>query len=225
MLSPLCFLASFAGEKEMRGEKMPTERFYNLPLEKKKAIREAAVGEFSQVSFEKVSINKMIQKAGISRGSFYTYFQDKFDVLAFLFEDAAEKLLENWSECAGKCGGNLWKTSEDFLNGSITNTKEHMLLMKNLIDSEKVFGEIYKVRQSCGSIQCAFLEGLYNSVDKRDFKDQSMESFENLISMIFLELTYCMNWHFHQPEDAEKIKKIFQKKLEILQYGVCRHQL
>ncbi len=204
---------------------MPTERFYNLPLEKKKAIREAAMGEFTKVPFEKVSINKMIQKAGISRGSFYTYFQDKFDVLAFLFEDCAEKMLESWAECAEKCGGNLWKTSEDFLNYSITNTKEHMLLMKNLIDSEKVFGEIYKVRQSCDSIQCAFLEGLHRTIDKRDFRDQSMDTFENLISMIFLELTYCMNWNYHQPEDTEKIKKVFQKKLEILQYGVCRRQL
>ena len=46
---------------------MPTERFYKLPEEKKKAIRDAAMEECIRVPFEKVSINKIIQNAGISR--------------------------------------------------------------------------------------------------------------------------------------------------------------
>lgn len=66
---------------------MPTERFYHLAEEKKRQIREAAVKEFSRVSFEKASINKIVQSAGISRGSFYTYFMDKEDVLLYIFED------------------------------------------------------------------------------------------------------------------------------------------
>lgn len=204
---------------------MPTERFYNLPPGKKKTIREAAMEEFIRVPFEKVSINKMIQKAGISRGSFYTYFQDKFDVLACIFEDAAEKLLESWTECAEKNSGDLWKTAEAFFDYSITNTKEHMLMLKNLSESEKMFGEIHKMRQSCDSGLFILLEGMYEPVDKGNFKDQTMETFENLISMIFLELLHCMGWHYHHPEDEEKIKNVFRKKLEILQYGICKCQL
>jgi hypothetical protein len=29
-----------------------------------------------------------------------------------------------------------------------------------------------------------------------------------------------MGWYYHHPEDEEKIKKIFQEKLDILQYGI-----
>ena len=66
---------------------MPTERFIRLPDEKKKVILEAAVDEFSRVPFDKVSINQIIKNAEISRGSFYTYFEDKMDVLRYIFQD------------------------------------------------------------------------------------------------------------------------------------------
>ena len=48
-------------------------------------IREAAIREFSRVPLDKVSINKIVKYADISRGSFYTYFQDKEDVFQYIF--------------------------------------------------------------------------------------------------------------------------------------------
>lgn len=66
---------------------MPTERFYHLSEEKKKLIKEAAIKEFCRAPLEKASINKIVQNAAISRGSFYTYFSDKEDILEYIFED------------------------------------------------------------------------------------------------------------------------------------------
>lgn len=66
---------------------MPTDRFARLPAEKKEIIRMAAISEFIRVPFEKVSINKIVQNADISRGSFYTYFEDKRDLLQYVFSD------------------------------------------------------------------------------------------------------------------------------------------
>ena len=65
---------------------MPTERFYRLPEGKRQAIREAALKEFARVPFEKASINQIIRNADISRGSFYTYFVDKQDVVEFVYK-------------------------------------------------------------------------------------------------------------------------------------------
>jgi AcrR family transcriptional regulator len=63
---------------------MPTERFMRLPEAKKRAIWKAAFDEFSRTKMDKVSINRIIQEAEISRGSFYTYFEDKWDLLDYL---------------------------------------------------------------------------------------------------------------------------------------------
>jgi hypothetical protein len=50
---------------------LPTQTFFNLPQEKKNKIMEAIKNEVARVPFEKVSTNKIVQDANISRGSFY----------------------------------------------------------------------------------------------------------------------------------------------------------
>ena len=73
---------------------MPTERFKRLPEEKIEAIRRAGIQEFTRTSPESASINRIIQEADISRGSFYTYFEDKQDVVRYIFEDNARQMQE-----------------------------------------------------------------------------------------------------------------------------------
>lgn len=63
---------------------MPTPTFFNLSEDKRKLIIEAAVDEFFEKGYEKMSIAKMINKAGIPRGSFYQYFEDKQDLYTFI---------------------------------------------------------------------------------------------------------------------------------------------
>lgn len=203
---------------------MPTERFYNLPAEKKKLIRDAATEEFIRVPFEKASINKIIKSAGISRGSFYTYFLDKRDVLGYIFEDAGDNFQESWVSCAQKSNGDLWKTAETFLGFSINNTEERVLrLVENILDSEKLFGVIHNLCREKKVKQSELCEVMYRCIDTSNFRYSDIETFGRLVSMILFELARCMGWYYHHPEDEEKIKKIFQEKLEILQYGIRKN--
>ena len=200
---------------------MPTERFYNLPAEKKKLICNAAIEEFTRVPFEKASINKIIKTAGISRGSFYTYFEDKRDVLGYILEDAADDFVNSWTHCAEKNDGDLWKTSGDFLQFSIKSTKRKMLkLAENIRDSDKLFGAAHNLYTDSDVRLEKMCEVLYSCIDTSDFKRADIETFGQLISLIMIEMTRCISWIFRHPEDEEKIKKIFQEKLEILQYGI-----
>ncbi len=91
------------------GGRMPTERFYHLPEEKKEMIREAAIREFCRVPFEKASINKIVKNAEISRGSFYTYFQDKEDVLGYIYEDLTFHLQDFCKAELKENGGDIWE--------------------------------------------------------------------------------------------------------------------
>ncbi len=203
---------------------MPTERFYNLPAEKKKLIRDAATEEFIRVPFEKASINKIIKSAGISRGSFYTYFVDKRDVLGYIFEDAGDNFQESWVRCAEKSNGDLWKTAETFLGFSINNTQERVLrLVENILDSEKLFGVMHNLCREKKDKQSELREVMYRCIDTSNFRYSDIETFGRLVSMILFELARCMGWYYHHPEDEEKIKKIFQEKLEILQYGIRKN--
>ncbi len=59
---------------------MPKSTFFNLPEEKRSAIEAAAIREFRDQSFGGASINRIVAHSGISKGSFYQYFEDKEDV-------------------------------------------------------------------------------------------------------------------------------------------------
>ena len=73
-------------------------------------IREAAKKEFARVPMDKVSINQIIKEADISRGSFYTYFEDKRDVLNYIFEESKRELYEKAIETLRRSVGVIWLT-------------------------------------------------------------------------------------------------------------------
>ena len=72
---------------------MPTNTFFNLPIEKKKNIMNAAKSEFVEYSFYDASINRIIKNAGISRGSFYMYFENKEDLFLYILDGYREEVL------------------------------------------------------------------------------------------------------------------------------------
>jgi len=66
------------------------ELFLKLDEEKQKRIVEAGIEEFSNKLFADASINQIIKKAGIARGSFYLYFEDKLDFYCYLLDTIFE---------------------------------------------------------------------------------------------------------------------------------------
>lgn len=63
---------------------MPKQTFLNLPPEKRENIVNAAVEEFAEYGLENASTNRIVANSGISKGSFYQYFEDKQDVFMYL---------------------------------------------------------------------------------------------------------------------------------------------
>ncbi|MCU5751761.1 TetR/AcrR family transcriptional regulator, partial [Bacillus cereus] len=70
---------------------MPKQTFFNLEREKKELLIQAAMKEFSRVPLFEASISNIIKDAGIPRGSFYQYFEDKEDVFFFLLNDHSKR--------------------------------------------------------------------------------------------------------------------------------------
>ena len=59
---------------------MPTNTFFHLPEEKQQRLLDAAQIEFSRHSLQEASIANIVKLAGIPRGSFYQYFENKADL-------------------------------------------------------------------------------------------------------------------------------------------------
>jgi AcrR family transcriptional regulator len=61
---------------------VPRPRFERLPEEKKERILEAAAQEFAVHGFDGASLNQILERAEISKGAAYYYFDDKADFFA-----------------------------------------------------------------------------------------------------------------------------------------------
>lgn len=70
---------------------MPKQMFFNISEEKRNNFLNAATSEFTSKSFEQVSVNTIVKKAGISRGSFYTYFDDLESLFNYIFQTVKEE--------------------------------------------------------------------------------------------------------------------------------------
>jgi AcrR family transcriptional regulator len=71
---------------------MVRPRFTRLPPEQQQAILGAALEEFAARGFHDASINRVIDAAGISKGSMYYYFDGKEDLYAYLTQTEFERL-------------------------------------------------------------------------------------------------------------------------------------
>ncbi len=69
---------------------MPKSTFLNLPNDKKERIIEVAIDEFAQYTYLNASINRIVENAGIAKGSFYQYFEDKKDLYKYIIEKLEE---------------------------------------------------------------------------------------------------------------------------------------
>ena len=72
---------------------MVRTRFAKLPQAQQRAILSAALAEFSARGFHDASLNRVIEAAGISKGSFYYYFDGKDDLYAHVARVEVERLL------------------------------------------------------------------------------------------------------------------------------------
>ena len=74
---------------------MARARFENLEPERQEGILAAAGDEFATHGYAGASLARIIEDAGISKGSLYYYFDDKADLFASVVEVAMTRLLKS----------------------------------------------------------------------------------------------------------------------------------
>ena len=73
---------------------MAHPRFSRLDPERQQAILDVAAEEFAEHGFDAASYNRIIERAGISKGSAYYYFEGKDDLYATVLETSLAGLEE-----------------------------------------------------------------------------------------------------------------------------------
>ena len=63
---------------------MPHATFFSLPEDKRARVVDALKAEFAARPYSRASVDRVTASAGVSKGSFYQYFEDKLDAYTHL---------------------------------------------------------------------------------------------------------------------------------------------
>ncbi|MCE4047387.1 MULTISPECIES: TetR/AcrR family transcriptional regulator [Bacillaceae] len=112
---------------------MPKQTFFHLAADKQDTLIHAAKEEFSRVPLHEASIANIIKSAGIPRGSFYQYFDDKEDLYFYLLSEISKKNTKRFLSILEENDGDLFATFIKSFQFMVTNHKEqnHENFFKN----------------------------------------------------------------------------------------------
>ena len=197
---------------------MIKKTFYNLPYEKRKRITDAVIKEFMERPNEKVSINRIIKTAEISRGSFYQYFDDKVDLIEIItktmFEESSNKAKEILKLSCGDLFVMYIKMFDYF--GDYSSQKQTMKIMRNIVDSFKANDDLVSEYLKNRFNMALTNNEIYTMVDRQNLKFQDNESVKCLIEILTQVLKNAIFDVFVAGSDREEVRERLIKKIDII---------
>ena len=203
---------------------MIKKTFYNLPYEKRKRITDAVIKEFMERPNEKVSINRIIKTAEISRGSFYQYFDDKVDLIEIItktmFEESSNKAKEILKLSCGDLFVMYIKMFDYF--GDYSSQKQTMKIMRNIVDSFKANDDLVSEYLKNRFNMALTNNEIYTMVDRQNLKFQDNESVKCLIEILTQVLKNAIFDVFVAGSDREDVRERLIKKIDIIKQGAVK---
>lgn len=200
---------------------MPKITFFNLPEDKKQTLIDEARKEFSRVPLYEASISNIIKGAGIPRGSFYQYFEDKEDIFFFILGEFTKEKRKQFLQLLQENKGNIESAFLHFFEVFIKEKENYNFLRNALLHmtykTEKTFEKMIHSEE----FNERFIEftsmidqsSLNVSNDKELFHVLQIlmsMTIRNLIHSFALELPY------------EKAKENYEVEMKLLRKGLFK---
>lgn len=209
---------------------MPTERFYRLPEEKRRTILEAAKKEFARVPYEKASINQIIHNADISRGSFYTYFEDKQDILRCILEEGRDEMEAVCRKALEENQGDYLKMLEclfEHFVKTLQRTTQTLDMARNVFshqENAKLLG--MGDLPDPGSELCDKnpIFWILDKVDRSRMRWGDMAHFKTLTGLGTSALMISVKQYYEYPDQLEQVRNNYHMALEMLRCGAYQEE-
>lgn len=197
---------------------MPKITFYNLPGEKKERLLQALHQEFSRVPLNEASIANIIKAAGIPRGSFYQYFEDKTDAFLFLLEEVAAAAKTRFYATLKENNGDLFAAFSVFFRAFLNEEGQIQLLQNTFLNmnlqAENVMEGIFKERNGDRSLQEVkdWLGAAYTDLPETDL--------QHVMDMLVAITFHNIIRKFAGSVPLEEAVAQYERQLALLKFGV-----
>lgn len=95
-------------------------RIVKKPEDRKSEIMEVAWELFSAHGYEQASVNLIVERAGVAKGTFYHYFQSKEDILAAILENYMEQFASQVKTILNDKGLTTFHKLQFIMNGLLS---------------------------------------------------------------------------------------------------------
>ncbi len=197
--------------------------FYNLPEAKKQRVIEAIVDEFAAENTNRVSINNIIRKAEISRGSFYQYFDDKMDLAEVLLRFYIAKFEEKVNEVINVSRGDIFYTYEECFTiiAMLGDGEKNKSVLKKLIVNIRSANTVVSdyLQKRCTGFDA--INSLRSRLSRKNLKSGDEAFFNYVNNILTLVLKQSVRDYFVDGKDYELVKKGYLKQIDIVKSGAC----
>lgn len=201
---------------------MPKQTFHNLDRDKKETLISALKQEFSRVNVHEASISNIVKHAGIPRGSFYQYFDDKEDAFLYVLESYG-KINRAWFVSYLKeTNGDLFKTSEKLFRRLLENysTEEHYQLFRHaFLNMNRKIEQAFTSNEIKDNFK-KNLQELSQHVDASLLLIHSEEELLHLLKIIKAVTFHNFIESFAQQLPIDQACKNYQLELAMLKRGL-----
>ena len=201
---------------------MSTETFLRLPEEKRNRFLDAAWEEFTRVRYTDVSINKIILKARIPRGSFYQYFRDKEDLFSYLLGSTRDQVAALFGALLQEAEGDLFRIHLMAYDRFLVQERSPILDRWIRLIQLNQGMEIEKM------IPCQREENIVDTswhlVDTSRFHQKDREYVKMVFSLTGLSLGSAVMDALKHPEQQSVFRRELEQRLEIIRHGCLTKQ-
>lgn len=198
---------------------MPSTTFFNLPAAKRERLLRAARTEFGHTAYDQVPVSRIIQAAGIPRGSFYMYFTHKEELFTYLLEDFGRQMEERMLRLLEGRQGDLFAAFLDLFDqlGEEKEQGELREMMDIFRCNQRLSPGVFVHRQG----KDARLERLAEKIDFSRLDLRREEDLENLFHLL-ITVTAGALMAAGCSGDPAGARRRLEQMLDILARGAAR---
>lgn len=198
---------------------MCTETFLHLPEEKRNRFLEAAWEEFTSVSYAEASINQIVRRAGVPRGSFYQYFTDKQDLFLYLMSLIQTHLIGEFQQMVSQGKGDLFQTLLLCYDRFVRQGPAADALFDRLIRILQLNSGLHLQMTLMDQPDQGMLLAIWSQLDLSAFRSQDWEYIRHIFLLSLISLAVAVKDTLTAPENADIHRRDLCQRLEIIRHG------
>lgn len=204
---------------------MPNKLFYELDEEKRARVFNAVLEEFARYSYHESSTNRIVEKAGIGKGSLFKYFRDKKDMYFFILDTVIEEFKIHLEGEFTNLPKDLFPRAVQYAELEfawyIENPEKYKLLEKALVKNDaEIFYETEKRYNLQGE---EFYYRIFEDIDTKEFKYKK-EELLNILKWFLKGFNDQFIEEMQMQDDISGLKDAYMSRLiryiEILKAGL-----